>query len=320
MNKTKVLTVLLALMFVPVGVCADFREYQDRFEFGLSAGVGFYVGQKNPSLNSNLVRVQSYDILAFGDRVKAVEWPGIETFGFNVGYAFDTRWKILAKTVRQRLSFVEYDDKNSMHGTYYNSMWHVDVMAEYNLLRYGDIMLPDQRIYNVVPYVGLGIGCTMYNQNATLRCAHGPSYNEKEINTPYPQVGKDYQGKDAGGKKVVAPNEIGVGLYIPMALGVKWRLSENVQLVGSFQYQLYFSNKTKGGLNSNLEGATAADYFAKASATGQEAIGRQSFSSANRPSFEKLNKQIVGYNHDCLFSLSIVLNMNRIYAGMRYVE
>ena len=183
-------------------------------------------------------------------------------------------------------------------------MWHVDVMAEYNLLTYGNRMQPESGMYNVVPYIGIGLGCTMYNQNATLRAVNGGDINEQKINTWQPQVGKMYKGKDANGNLVTESNPLGVGLYVPVAFGVKWRINDNVQLKGAFQYQLYFSNNKAGGLNSNIEGATAAGYYTRA---GQAAATN----IQNRPTFEQLDKHIVGHNHDCLFSISAIFNLEQ---------
>ena len=317
MNKTKVLTTLLMLVLIPAVAFADFRDHIDRLEFGPSAGVGFYVGQKAPAATTHpdLLRVQSYDAIAFGER-GTLKWPGIETFGFSVGYRIDTRWHVTLKAVRQRVCFAEYDSiistsnvPEEVRSVYYNSMWHVDAMAEFNLLNYGNIMAPEQAIYNVVPYVGMGVGVTIFNKNATLRAINrnNNSFLYSKMNTCFPQVGKMYKGT-TDGEKLKDKNELAVGLYIPVAFGVKWRINNNVQLKGSFQYQLYFSNKGKGGLNSNLEGATAAPYLT--AREGSVDVPRCE-NVKNRPAFDQLDKHIVGYNHDCLFSISAIFNLDK---------
>lgn len=277
MSKTRIVVALLVLVCMPVMVFADFREHIDRLEFGVSAGVGFYVGQSNPLKDSELLRIQSYNAAGFGDK-STLKWPGIETFGFSLGYRFDTRWHLRLQAMRQRVCFAEYESANitSTRCVYYNAMWHLDMMAEFNILNYGNSMMPEQNIYNVVPYVGLGLGITMFNENATLR---SNNMGEK-IGSFYPQVG----GKD---------NEVAVAMYVPVALGVKWRINDYVQLKASFQYQLYFSNKGTGGLNSNLEGGSYAEYI----------------NANTRPKFDELTKHIVGHNHDCLFSLSAIFNI-----------
>ena len=298
MSKTKVLMVLLTLIAVPAVMFADARQNIDRLEFGVSAGVGFYVGQDVPVAGTGLERVQSYDAVAFGEK-NTLRWPGIETFGFNVGYRFDSRWTLVAKTVRQRVCFAEYDN-NAMtvsgdavpvertRGVYYNAMWHVDVMAEYNILNYGNIMMPRQKVYNVVPYVGLGFGVTVFNKNATLRSMYGYG----DINSFYPRVG--YAQKD--GKYY--PAEVAAALYIPAAVGVKWRINDNVQLKGTFQYQLYFASKSQGGLSANLEGASYCEGYKETEA---------------RPKFDELDKVVAGKNHDCVFSISAIFNIGTWY-------
>lgn len=304
MTKTKVLTLMLMMLVVApaiVNAALGARDW-DRLEFGPAVGVGFYVGNYHPvaSTNEGLLRIPLYDVVALNTYEKAhLDWPGIETFGFSVGYRFNTRWHLLAKTTRQRVAFVEYDE--GVRGLYYNAMWHVDVMAEYNLLTYGNRMQPEIGMYNVVPYIGIGLGCTMYNQNATLRNMKPKGTSAEDVNVMFPQVGKMYKGKDANGNLVTESNPLGVGLYVPVAFGVKWRINDNVQLKGAFQYQLYFSNNKAGGLNSNIDGATNAAYY----------DGKGAESAKNRPTFDQLDKHIVGFNHDCLFSISAIFNLEQ---------
>ena len=140
MSKTKVLMVLLTLIAAPAVMFADARQNIDRLEFGVSAGVGFYVGQKNPVEGSDLLRIQSYDAIAFGER-STLRWPGIETFGFSFGYRIDTRWHVKLQTTRQRLCFAEYaNNAPKTRNVYYNAMWHLDAMAECNILPLGNVM------------------------------------------------------------------------------------------------------------------------------------------------------------------------------------
>lgn len=285
MNKTKVLTALLMLVLLPAVVCADIRQHLDRFEFGPSAGVGFYVGKSNPSSAlPDVYRIHWYDPVKFDTKgLRDYGWPGGETFGFSVGYRIDTRWGVALKTYRQRVCFAEYDKlpENGAEKTrclYYNAMWHVDAMAEFNLLNYGNVMMPEQDIYSVVPYLGFGLGVTMFNKTATLR-SNMYGYDGKM----FPSVGLEGQ-------------ELAVGLYLPVAFGFKYRINDNVQLKGAFQYQLYFSGNKPGGLNSNLEGGT---YY--------EGV----MNAENRPTFDQLDKHIVGYSHDCVFSLSAIFNLEK---------
>lgn len=292
MKKIKFLVVILAL-FVPTFVslvnAAGIKEHIDRFEFGASAGVGFYVGQENPLGTDQFNRVMSYDALGFGEK-PTLRWPGIETFGFSVGYRIDTRWHVKLQTTRQRLCFAEYvDNQLDTRNIYYNAMWHLDAMAEYNILSLGNMMMANQGIYNVVPYVGFGLGITMYNKEATLRKVYnyqGPG-NKGAVGSLYPRVG--YSNELTAEGSEWTPAEVGVGCYIPVAVGVKWRINDNVQLKGTFQYQLYLTPST------NLEGGSYNSKYAP-----------------DRPTFEQINKKF-GSSHDCLFSLSAIFNFGKWY-------
>ena len=281
MKKGNFIVVLLALMCMPTIVFAEHEFTVDRFEFGTHAGVGFFVG---PRQLGSVTHVQAYDAIYFlTNNINNLKWPGIETFGFSVGYRIDARWQVLLQTTRQRLEFAE-ELPNKTRPYYYNAMWHLEAMAEYNLLSFGMEMRPQQRIYNVVPYVGLGYGITMYNKEATQ-----PKYNEDEetgqllnIKHRYPRVG--YQAESGSNKTQFTPAGTNLSMYIPMAVGVKWRINGNVQLKGAFHYQLHFQDPKSGKINSNLEGGT-------------------SFVSA-----DQIYGRTVGDFHNCLFSLGVIVN------------
>ena len=273
MSKTKVLAVLVILVSMPMVMFAGFTEHMDRLEFGVSTGIGFYVGQRSPVEGSGLMRVQAYDAIGFNGAEAINSWPGIETFGFMVGYRFDSRWHLNLQTVRQRVAFEEWN-AGEKHSSYYNAMWHLDAMAEFNILPLGNKASSGQGFYNIVPYVGAGLGLTMYNKTATLRNNQMDVYGDR--NTMYPRVG----GED---------NEVGVGAYLPLSVGAKWRVHDNVQLKATFQYQLYLTP------NSNLAGGTFDAEYA-----------------TDRPKFDELTAKF-GANHDCLFSLSAIFNLGKWY-------
>ena len=321
MNKCKFLVVLVALfmpMWMTMASAADIRQSMDRWEFGASAGVGFYVGQEDPTGSGQYSRVMSYDAVGFGDK-STLGWPGIETFGFMLGYRFDTRWHVKVQATRQRLCYAEYRkmadkpliDDPATRNIYYNAMWHVDVMAEYNLLSLGNVMMAKQGLYNVVPYIGFGFGVTAYNKESTLRKVYnydGPMNNfgsKGAIYTCYPRVGykQEYDNKQNLSWK---PAETACALYIPVAFGVKWRVNDNVQLKGTFQYQLYFaSNKERTSLSGNLEGGS----FSKVNLD----IPDNKNTLPGRPTFDDMSQHVVGYSHDCLFSLTAIFNLGKWY-------
>ena len=296
MNKSKFLVVLVAL-FMPMWItvasgASNAREHLDRFEFGLSAGVGFYVNQEDPLNNDQFSRIHVYDVLGFGEKTNW-GWPGIETFGFMFGYRIDTRWHVKLQTTRQRICFAEYAQGSDLKNVYYNAMWHVDAMAEYNILPLSNVMMSKRGMYNVVPYVGFGLGLTMYNPVATLRAQEernsmGEPYYEKR-GSMYPRVGSIPVAYDVEKRKVTEwePNPVDCAFYIPVAVGVKWRANDNIQLKATFQYNFYS--------RSNLEGASYNENYAP-----------------NSPTVEQLSEH-VGISHDCLFSLTAIFNFGKWY-------
>lgn len=294
MNKFKFLVVCFALftpLWVSVANASGFREHLDRIEFGVSSGVAFYVGQEDPLQDASFSRVQVYDALGFGEKSNW-GWPGIETFGFMVGYRFDTHWHVKLQTTRQRVCFAEYQEGSSLKNVYYNAMWHVDAMAEYNILALANMMMSKQNLYNIVPYVGFGLGLTMFNKDATFRAyekisTEGDPYYVKS-GTMYPRVGfKPAAYNEKGKVSEWQKTPVGCGFYIPVSVGVKWRANDNVQVKATFQYQFY----TRTG----LDGATYDEVHAP-----------------NAPKYEQLNEKF-GINHDCLFSLSAIFNFGKWY-------
>jgi opacity protein-like surface antigen len=251
MSKTKVLMVLLTLIAAQAVMFADVRQNIDRLEFGVSAGVGFYVGQDVPVAGTGLERVQSYDAVAFGEK-NTLRWPGIETFGFNVGYRFDSRWTLVAKTVRQRVCFAEYDNNamNAMgtpipvektRGVYYNAMWHVDVMAEYNILNYGTRFHRPKssrwlrsRAYPITPFVFFGVGVAISNKYAPVRGKGVPvhEWTPEDLDKMYTMIG---------------PSNLAANFYLPVGVGVKWRMAYNWQLKAACQYNLGIGKDPSGG-------------------------------------------------------------------------
>lgn len=303
MKRSSFLVLMLAFACVPTMMFADFREHLHRFELGLSAGVGFYVAPRNPVAgNDALYRIHSYDALYLKQgHGGTFKWPGIETVGGSLGYRFDTRWTLRAQATGQRIHFIE---KNTQYEgslcnetyTYYNALCHLDAIAEFNILNYGNVMQPEMGLYNVTPYVGLGLGMTFYNKDATIRSAI-PGGSNLEQSSTYPIVGSK--------NKLTGKKDLGVAAYIPAVFGVKWRINDYVQLKGAFQYQIYL---TKG----NLEGGCP---IGGETMNGVKVVKNQESKSVNlnaigRPTFDKMTS---GVYHDCIFSLSVIANLGKWY-------
>lgn len=303
MKRSSFLVLMLAFACVPTMMFADFREQMDRFELGLSAGVGFYVAPRNPVAgNDALYRIHSYDALYLKQgHGGTFKWPGIETVGGSFGYRFDTRWTLRAQATGQRIHFIETNTQyegsvcNETY-TYYNAFCHLDAIAEFNILNYGNVMQPEMGLYNVTPYVGLGLGMTFYNKDATIRSAI-PGGSNLEQSSTYPIVGSK--------NKLTGKKDLGVAAYIPAVFGVKWRINDYVQLKGAFQYQIYL---TKG----NLEGGCP---IGGETMNGVKVVKNQESKSVNlnaigRPTFDEMTS---GVYHDCIFSLSVIANLGKWY-------
>lgn len=303
MKRSSFLVLMLAFACVPTMMFADFREQMDRFELGLSAGVGFYVAPRNPVAgNDALYRIHSYDALYLKQgHGGTFKWPGIETVGGSLGYRFDTRWTLRAQATGQRIHFIETNTQyegsvcNETY-TYYNALCHLDAIAEFNILNYGNVMQPEMGLYNVTPYVGLGLGMTFYNKDATIRSAI-PGGSNLEQSSTYPIVGSK--------NKLTGKKDLGVAAYIPAVFGVKWRINDYVQLKGAFQYQIYL---TKG----NLEGGCP---IGGETMNGVKVVKNQESKSVNlnaigRPTFDEMTS---GVYHDCIFSLSVIANLGKWY-------
>lgn len=303
MKRSSFLVLMLAFACVPTMMFADFREHLHRFELGLSAGVGFYVAPRNPVAgNDALYRIHSYDALYLKQgHGGTFKWPGIETVGGSLGYRFDTRWTLRAQATGQRIHFIETNTQyegsvcNETY-TYYNALCHLDAIAEFNILNYGNVMQPEMGLYNVTPYVGLGLGMTFYNKDATIRSAI-PGGSNLEQSSTYPIVGSK--------NKLTGKKDLGVAAYIPAVFGVKWRINDYVQLKGAFQYQIYL---TKG----NLEGGCP---IGGETMNGVKVVKNQESKSVNlnaigRPTFDEMTS---GVYHDCIFSLSVIANLGKWY-------
>jgi hypothetical protein len=343
MNKIKVLFVVLALslpMFVSVAEAQVKSTRFDRFEFGVLGGVGFYQSHvhDNTRFGDGIFRIQGYDAVTFNNNgLATLNVPGIETFGGSVGYRFNTMWNLRLSATRQRVNFAEYHtyidtklDRNETHRTrfiYYNAMWHVDAMAEYNILPYGLRTIGSGNIYNFTPFLGVGAGVTMFNEQASLRKIYeynGPLDRNKtgnpdgKIYTSFPRVG--YKQVYADGDTVPSwqKAEMAYALYIPFALGLKWRLNPHFQLKAAFQYNMYISIGDGKLGNTNLDGGALAvsdyDHITKSVLLPEGEYYKPRYGGNLRPTFDELpHDRAVANNHNCMFTVSLIVNFAEWY-------
>lgn len=190
---------MVCMLLLPLLAWGDTRIY--RCELGLQAGCGYYVG----------------------DATEHIFTRPLEVYGAQFRYKFDRRWALQAKAQRQRIT---YQDKDNVR--YCNPMWHVDVTAEFNFFRFGQREY-DMRIKPITPYIFIGIGASVYNENASQWDANS-----------YPVVGK---------------STLCAAAYIPLGIGVKWKFAERWQLQLAWQHQIYLADNIEGleSLNNSYQ-------------------------------------------------------------------
>ena len=248
----KKFSVLVLLAFVALCVFADGSSVQrirksakgvdpkmhwEYLEVGLQVGVGFHEGMAVPA--EGVHRVYQNALECFADK-----FPIMETYGAVVRYSIDYHWALQLQGMRQRLYFTEEGK-----GHFYNSMWDVDVTAEYNILPYGlrvhrpkGVMGARIRPCQVTPYVLFGLGVSMSNKNAIYRGAKLPvkDWTSEDLKEMYPAI------KPAGGN-------LAASAYVPVGVGVKWRVDDNWQLKMACQYNLGIGKDPSGGTRSRQE-------------------------------------------------------------------
>lgn len=218
MKKSRFFLVLL-MVLAPVFAMAQ----TENVELGLQVGAGFFMGLDNPA--PGYTRVNEFAWMRDSEGM-----PAFETFGGIVRYRFDYRWTLQAQAMRQRMRFKE-STENHDPLYFYNGMWNVDLMTEFNILKYGFVENRNAKIYTVTPYVAVGIGTSLYNEHATYRWGIG----DGKKNSPYPAI---------------KARDLAAAMYIPFGAGLKLRMATNWQLKVACQYNLYV-------LNGNLDGTTA---------------------------------------------------------------
>ena len=156
-------------------------------EVGVQGGASYYVGE-----------LASHVFMSVG-----------ETYGAQLRYKIDPRWAIQLKGQRQRVINKEYNVDNSM--------WHVDVVGEYNFFQLG---LDEYNIHmrSLTPYMFLGVGATVYEDSLIM---------------------KDFFRC--------------VAVYLPVGIGLKWKIAERWQLQLAWQHNVYLWN------GDGLEGSEAFD-------------------------------------------------------------
>ena len=268
MKKSRFFLVLV-MALAPIFAMAQ----TENVELGLQVGAGFFLGlDELPT--PGYTRVNEFAWMRDSEGM-----PAFESYGGIVRYRFDYRWTLQAQAMRQRMRF-----KESVEGQdplyFYNSMWNADVMAEFNILKYGFVENRNARVYTVTPYVAVGIGTSLYNEHATYRwnAKHLEGATGTKRNTFYPAV---------------KARDLAAALYIPFGAGLKLRMASNWQLKVACQYDLYV-------LNGNVDGSTAG--------VGTEIEGEKVYPNGGGVSFEGVQYKAAS-THNVVATVGVIYNL-----------
>ena len=193
------------------------REY--RCELGLQGGVGYYVG----------------------DATEYVFQDVRGAYGLQFRYKFDQRWAIQVKGMMHHIKWDEIvTPSNAMTpspSVVYNltgtRMVNADVMGEFNFFRFGPKQY-DRRVKQITPFIGVGVGASVcLYEDWTWR-----TYSEDFFNNP---------NKTEDGK-IQYPFNLSryTQIYIPVVVGMKWKIAERWQLQAAWQHNVYFADNLEG--------------------------------------------------------------------------
>ncbi|MBQ7631614.1 MAG: outer membrane beta-barrel protein [Paludibacteraceae bacterium] len=230
--RTYIYGIVLLLVSATMTVRAEELPYLH--EIGLQAGYAYYVGEAEPHIFAS---------------------PGV-TVGLHYRYKFTKRWAIQAKVSWEQINGYKslwQERKPETDGRWTNDLINIDVMAEFNFLRFGASNEYDKRIKPYTPYIFLGLGGAFYGLEGTnLFAANWVS-----------EVGQLIKDGKTGG----------MALYLPFGIGFKWKFSDCFGLNIAWQHNLYFADdiEAKKELNNthNLNGSNIMN----CDLTGQLTVG-----------------------------------------------
>lgn len=155
-------------------------------ELGLQGGVGYYVG----------------------DAAHHIFMNPREAYGVQFRYKFTKRWALQAKVSGQRIAGYKYEFQEGvgpvrLDEKWTNQMINMDVVAEFNFLRFGDANKYDKRIKPYTPYIFIGIGAGLYGDMKQPLTASG---------------------------------------YIPLGIGFKWKFAERWGLNMAWQHNIFWAD------------------------------------------------------------------------------
>lgn len=142
-----------------------------------------------------------------------------ETYGIQGRLKIDPRWAVQVKGQRQRvINTLKKENKWGLQpGRYQVPMWHFDITGEYNFFRLG-LNEYDIHMRKLTPFMFLGVGMTVHNMELA------------DMSVVYP---KHWVADD---------QKLEYAMYIPVGVGLKWKMAERWQLQLAWQHNVYVLN------------------------------------------------------------------------------
>ncbi len=139
-TKKANLHILVLIISVLSAQSAAAAEHDYRYELGVQAGMGYYVGDATPHIFNH---------------------PR-EAAGIQFRYKFDQRWALQAKMQTQNMAFPLLETHESKAEIATNRLYALDVVGEFNFFRFGEEQY-DERVRPLTPYLFLGVGVAAYS-------------------------------------------------------------------------------------------------------------------------------------------------------------
>jgi hypothetical protein len=142
-----------------------------------------------------------------------------EAYGLQARFKIDRRWAVQLKGMRQRVvnNVKEGNEWGIKPRAYQVPMWHFDIVGEYNFFPLGWNAY-DIHVKNITPYISVGVGMTVQNRYPTVEVGKYPALDLKH------------------------ENRMEYAMYIPVGVGLKWKVAERWQLQLLWQHELYVLN------------------------------------------------------------------------------
>jgi hypothetical protein len=218
----KVSIIILFFISSATVFAQNFDTYIHQAEYGFSVGLGHYFGDLNTSMQINRPKFSGgiFFKKQFNNYIGIKVAANYALLGYSDAYSHNSAEKL------RNLSF------NS-------DLWEMSVSGDFNFFRF----MPGFEEYKYTPYVSIGVGVFSYEPYAYLA-------GEKHFLRP---LGTEGQGSSLYPEKLPYNP---IAMSIPIGLGIKYNLSEKVNLFGEITYRF-----TNTDYLDDVSGSYAPDAF-----------------------------------------------------------